>query len=654
MKWIENASLRQRLSLPIIIFALSLFVMFHGYNYVSTYKTEKDNLINRIKILSIGVSLNLKPALILDDKETASKILDAFSADEAILQAVVMDNDGQIFIEYKNTTQLSHAPNAELKQQMLIDGYAIGDHFIYVSIPFALNPQETAQMNLIVSKDILDETRDTALKMFIFMLLFFVICGYFIISKIQKWVITPVSSLNHAMQGIITRGVFDERPQVVTQDELGDLTASFNKMTSKLEERQKQLSYVLKKVEHERDFGEQIITAVQHALFVIDKKGLIILSNEASKVMFPSLSINLLESRNLLDVIQPSNEEDLLEIIDNRKEVDDLLIQTCDSKTLQITSRVLSNQNQVLLSMVDVTEALRSRTQQKLAANVFKNSQDGVLIYDADGKLTLMNPAFTDIFGYQMSELSNIPMLTLFDGHHFTTSTSLITESIQRFGQWHGEVLEKDKYGAELPLYVKASKIIDTEQYGQNSYIFIFTNLSDVKEKERLDHLAHHDVLTGLPNRAKFYQAANDTILLKEGSIGQMGLCYLDLDGFKQINDTYGHDAGDEVLRVVAKRLEHAVRANDLASRLAGDEFVLFINPVANREQLIELADRVIFSIQAPISYKGTLLSVNVSIGITIADYNDGKDVDALLKESDKAMYEAKLTGKGKYMFHKI
>ncbi|MCE7578429.1 diguanylate cyclase [Aliivibrio fischeri] len=654
MKWIENASLRQRLSLPIIIFALSLFVMFYGYNYVSTYKTEKDNLINRIKILSIGVSLNLKPALILDDKVTANKILDAFSADEAILQAVVMDNDGQIFIEYKNTTQLSHAPNAELKQQMLIDGYAIGDHFIYVSIPFALNPQEIAQINLIVSKDILEETRDTALKMFIFMLLFFVICGYFIISKIQKWVITPVSSLNHAMQGIITRGVFDERPQVVTQDELGDLTASFNKMTSKLEERQKQLSYVLKKVEHERDFGEQIITAVQHALFVIDKKGLIILSNEASKVMFPSLSINLLESRNLLDVIQPSNEEDLLEIIDNRKEVDDLLIQTCDSKTLQITSRVLSNQNQVLLSMVDVTEALRSRTQQKLAANVFKNSQDGVLIYDADGKLTLMNPAFTDIFGYQMSELSNIPMLTLFDGHHFTTSTSLITESIQRFGQWHGEVLEKDKYGAELPLYVKASKIIDTEQYGQNSYIFIFTNLSDVKEKERLDHLAHHDVLTGLPNRAKFYQAANDTILLKKGSIGQMGLCYLDLDGFKQINDTYGHDAGDEVLRVVAKRLEHAVRANDLASRLAGDEFVLFINPVANREQLIELADRVIFSIQAPISYKGTLLSVNVSIGITIADYNDGKDVDALLKESDKAMYEAKLTGKGKYMFHKI
>lgn len=418
---------------------------------------------------------------------------------------------------------------------MLIDGYAIGDHFIYVSIPFALNPQETAQMNLIVSKDILEETRDTALKMFIFMLLFFVICGYFIISKIQKWVITPVSSLNHAMQGIITRGVFDERPQVVTQDELGDLTASFNKMTSKLEERQKQLSYVLKKVEHERDFGEQIITAVQHALFVIDKKGLIILSNEASKVMFPSLSINLLESRNLLDVIQPSNEEDLLEIIDNRKEVDDLLIQTCDSKTLQITSRVLSNQNQVLLSMVDVTEALRSRTQQKLAANVFKNSQDGVLIYDADGKLTLMNPAFTDIFGYQMSELSNIPMLTLFDGHHFTTSTSLITESIQRFGQWHGEVLEKDKYGAELPLYVKASKIIDTEQYGQNSYIFIFTNLSDVKEKERLDHLAHHDVLTGLPNRAKFYQAANDTILLKEGSIGQMGLCYLDLDGLNKL-----------------------------------------------------------------------------------------------------------------------
>ncbi len=213
---------------------------------------------------------------------------------------------------------------------------------------------------------------------------------------------------------------------------------------------------------------------------------------------------------------------------------------------------------------------------------------------------------------------------------------------------WHGEVLETNKFGVKLPLYIKACKILDDEQHDQESYIFIFTNLSDIKEKERLDHLAHHDLLTGLPNRSKFYNEANQSLMID----GDVGLCYLDLDGFKHINDTYGHDAGDEVLRVIAKRLENMVRAKDIACRLAGDEFVLFINPVIDKNQLIELADRVITSIQLPIYHQGTILFVGASIGITIATYQENRNLDKLLKESDRAMYEAKLSGKGRYAFH--
>lgn len=655
MKWIEKASLRQRLAVPLIVFILSLFVIFQGYNYFNTYQLQKENLIDRIKVLSNGVSVNLQAALLFEDEITATEVLHAFSADSDILQALLLKTDGSLFAEYRKDGLVAQAPNLKLQSEIVDKGYALGEHAIYILIPIYMDDEKIAKIRLIVSKQGLDETKKSAIQVTFTLFGLIIIFSYLFISKIQQWVITPVISLNEAMQGIIIHGEFDQRPNVTTKDELGDLTLSFNRMADKLEERQKQLSFVLDKVEQERDFGEQIITAVQHGLFAVDKKnGQILLSNDASKTLFPGKLDDDYGDVFMLDIINAIESDTLRSIITSCEEVDDLLIQTEDASTLQITTRVLSNKEQLLFSIVDVTEAIKSKTQQKLAANVFKNSQDGVLIFDNSGSLTLMNPAFTNMFGYEMSDLSNLSMTELFDGRHFTTSTNLITESIDRFGQWHGEVLEHDNDGQELPLYIKASKIKDDEQNNQNSYIFIFSNLTDAKEKERLYYLAHHDTLTGLPNRSKFHKIVNQTIEKHQGSIGKFGLCYLDLDGFKLINDTYGHDAGDEVLRVVAKRLENSVRKGDLACRLAGDEFVLFIDPVQNKNQLAELSHRVIESIQQPISYQGSMLSVGASIGITLSAYSDGKDVDYLLKESDKAMYEAKLSGKGKYIFYEL
>lgn len=653
MKWIEKASLRQRLAAPLVVFIFSLFVILQGYNYFSTYQLQKSNLIDRIKVLSNGVSVNLQAALLFDDEITASEVLHAFSADSDILQALLLKTDGTLFAEYRKEGVVVQTPNLKLQAEIVDKGYALGDGAIYILIPIKMGNDKIAKIRLIVSKQGLDDTRKSAIQVAFALFGLIIIFSYLFISKIQQWVITPVVSLNEAMQGIIVHGEFDQRPNVTTKDELGDLTLSFNKMADKLEERQKQLNFVLDKVEQERDFGEQIITAVQHGLFAVDKKnGQILLSNDASKTLFPGKLDDEYSDVFILDIINATETDKLKAIITSCEEVDDLLIQTMDASTLQITTRGLANKEQLLFSIVDVTETIASRTQQKLAANVFRNSQDGVLIFDNSGRLTLMNPAFTDMFGYEMGDLSNLSMNELFDGRHFTTSTNLITESIKRFGQWHGEVLEHDNEGQELPLYIKASKIKDDEQNNQNSFIFIFSNLTDVKEKERLYYLAHHDTLTGLPNRSKFHKIVNHTIHKQQKSIGKFGLCYLDLDGFKLINDTYGHDAGDEVLKVIAKRLENTVRKGDLACRLAGDEFVLFIDPVLNKNQLAELSHRVIESIQQPMAYQGCILSVGVSIGITLSAYSDGKDVDYLLRESDKAMYEAKLSGKGKYIFH--
>ncbi|MDD9157828.1 CHASE sensor domain-containing protein [Aliivibrio sp. S4TY2] len=304
MNWIEKASLRQRLAVPLIAFIFSLFIILQGYNYVNTYQVQQTNLIDRIKVLSNGVSVNLQAALLFDDEITASEVLHAFSADKEILQAMLLKSDGRLFAEYRKDGLVAKAPNRALQLEIAKNGYALGEDAIYILIPISLDNEVIAKIRLIVSKEGLNETRLSAMRVAFSLFGLIIIFSYLFIAKIQQWVITPVINLNEAMQGIIVRGEFDQRPNVTTSDELGDLTLSFNKMTDKLEERQKQLNFVLDKVEQERDFGKQIITAVQHGLFAINKKnGQILLSNDASKRLFPGKLDDEFSDIFLLDII---------------------------------------------------------------------------------------------------------------------------------------------------------------------------------------------------------------------------------------------------------------------------------------------------------------------------------------------------------------
>uniref|UniRef100_UPI002619DDD1 CHASE sensor domain-containing protein n=1 Tax=uncultured Aliivibrio sp. TaxID=873085 RepID=UPI002619DDD1 len=164
MKWIEKASLRQRLSFPIIAFTLLLFIVFQGYNYVSTYHIQKENLINRIKVLSNGVSVNLQAALLFDDEFTAAEVLNAFSADAEILQALLLKKDGSLFADYRKDGLVAQAPNMALQAEILERGYAIGKHAIYILIPVRLNDEKIAKIRLIVSKAELNATKEQALQ----------------------------------------------------------------------------------------------------------------------------------------------------------------------------------------------------------------------------------------------------------------------------------------------------------------------------------------------------------------------------------------------------------------------------------------------------------------------------------------------------------
>ncbi|MDF5383267.1 GGDEF domain-containing protein, partial [Vibrio parahaemolyticus] len=168
--------------------------------------------------------------------------------------------------------------------------------------------------------------------------------------------------------------------------------------------------------------------------------------------------------------------------------------------------------------------------------------------------------------------------------------------------------------GQVVPMFARVNRIVKCEDYGFYDLVIVLTDLSGAKEMERLEHLAHHDALTGLANRSKFHLELEQLVQRSGYLRDEFAVLYLDLDGFKEVNDTYGHDAGDEVLKKVSERLTSATRHSDLIARLSGDEFVMLVNP-ANQKVVTRIAEQLLESICAPIEYKSHLLKVGVSIG---------------------------------------
>jgi diguanylate cyclase (GGDEF)-like protein len=199
-------------------------------------------------------------------------------------------------------------------------------------------------------------------------------------------------------------------------------------------------------------------------------------------------------------------------------------------------------------------------------------------------------------------------------------------------------------------MFVKVSRIVSSEGIDNYDYVYILSDLSNLKEMERLEYLAHHDSLTGLANRAKLYRVLDETLTIERDTDDGVALLYLDLDGFKGVNDTYGHDAGDEVLKQVAERLLSTFTSQDLVARLSGDEFVVLVTKTTVTN-ISSIAERLIEVIQNDIVYKGRVLKVGASIGVHYSA-NLTENLDQWLKAADTAMYQAKSSGKGRYVIN--
>ncbi|GAB4274722.1 MAG: hypothetical protein Kow0065_22920 [Methylomicrobium sp.] len=290
----------------------------------------------------------------------------------------------------------------------------------------------------------------------------------------------------------------------------------------------------------------------------------------------------------------------------------------------------------------------RSQRQLELASLAFKFSREAVFVTDADQKILSINEAFTRITGYEAEEaLGRTPRL-LKSHRHNAEFYREMWRQIQTQGYWQGEIVNRKKNGDIYSEWMSISEV--TAPSGElTGYLAVFMDISEQKQaQERIQYLAHHDTLTGLPNRTLLRDRFELAVAYAKRQGTKVGVIYLDLDHFKNINDSLGHQIGDLLLVDVAHRLRNCVRDIDTVSRLGGDEFLLILNHIHNGDNIVEICSKIQQALLPSFRIEGSDLSVSCSVGACLYP-DDGNDFDLLLKLADIALYQAKGDGRSNY-----
>ncbi len=302
-----------------------------------------------------------------------------------------------------------------------------------------------------------------------------------------------------------------------------------------------------------------------------------------------------------------------------------------------------------LLTFRHIGAEWRAREHLRLADEVFEYSPEAIMVTDEAGTILRVNPAFTLITGYSPDEVVGRNPRILRSGRHDAAFYENMWRALIEQGHWHGEIWDRRKSGEEYPKWLCINRVeLPT---GGVRYVALFADITERKVHEaRIDYLAYHDTLTGLANRRQLEERARRLLSGQRRSDARAALLLIDLDRFKHINDSLGHDVGDQLLIEVAGRLQGAVRANDLVVRLGGDEFVVLLEGVGAADEVAALAEKIRTRLAEDYTISGHRLHTSPSIGIALAPA-DGRDLATLLKAADVAMYQVKGTTRNGWRF---
>jgi diguanylate cyclase (GGDEF)-like protein/PAS domain S-box-containing protein len=392
----------------------------------------------------------------------------------------------------------------------------------------------------------------------------------------------------------------------------------------------------------------------------VHQDGIIVFVNPAMAKMIGVPSTSDLVGKPALDMVHP----DFRQMVLSRQKAhadSGLPMPTEEEKFIRFDHRAIDVEVQgaaivfmgkpaVQVAVRDITERKFAEAKLKLAASVFENAREGITITDVNGTIIEVNEAFTRITGYSREEAIGQNPRLLQSGRQDSAFYKSMWDDLVVRGHWSGEVWNRRRSGEVYAEMISISAVKD-EKGETQKYLALFSDISGIKEHQRqLEHIAHFDALTNLPNRLLLTDRLQRAMAQAKRRDQMLAVIYLDLDGFKNVNDQHGHEKGDQLLIHLASSMSSSLREGDTLARIGGDEFVAVLIDLAGIETCMPMVTRLLEAAAAPVQCGDLGLKCSASIGVTFYPQEDTDvQADQLLRQADQAMYQAKLAGKNRF-----
>ncbi len=480
----------------------------------------------------------------------------------------------------------------------------------------------------------------------------FLLCGilgmvYFVAQQISR----PLRQLARVMDTVRRTGDHTLRASWHSQDEIGQLVRGFNEM--------------LEQLDRERDVQKELAataraSAAQHALVEATPVPMMVTAVPGHEVLHanqPALYwLNgctadpwafALDSPVRARFFQQLSDRDAVEEFEVRWKA------SAEPTWAMLSARRLKFQGRdaVLTAFTPINQIKLMEQRLELWGKVFEASSEAILILDQERRLLTANASFYRATGYRAEDVTGkLPEFVVAAAGGTPLIEGLAT-LVDLSSVWNGEAQIRRRYGGDYPAWLMISAVRD-KRGNVSHYICTLIDITDRKKSEaRIQFLAEHDVLTELPNRALFTKRLGIALERARNSPARVAVLFIDLDRFKDINDSLGHHIGDALLRSVSRRLLQAVRSGDTVSRLGGDEFTVILNDIGGAADVAStIDDRLLPLVREPHAIGGATLQVSCSVGVAMYP-DDGTDIDTLMQNADAAMYQAKAAGRNLVKF---
>jgi len=490
---------------------------------------------------------------------------------------------------------------------------------------------------------------------------------WWLVSRMLRRQFAPILVASRAIAERTSADKAIEALPVLRNDEIGELIGSFNVLLENYARREEQLKA-------NESFKSAILNSLDAEIAVVDRNGVIQAVNArwnqfsvANSPVPGEQTPNTGVGSNYLAVCRITGEDgdddqsDASEVRQGLQAVLDgglskfTLEYPCDLPNQQrwfaMTAMPLGQGtvSGAVITHSDISQRKQAEVRLQLAASVFSQAREGIIITDAEDNILDVNEAFTRITGYSREEAIGKRPNILSSGRQSADFYANLWGALKTMGHWSGEIWNRRKSGEVYAELLNISAVVD-ERGTTQQYVALFSDITAIKEHQsQLEHIAHFDALTGLPNRVLLADRLQQAMLQTQRRDKKLAVVYLDLDGFKSINDGHGHHVGDQLLITLANAMSGTLREGDTLARIGGDEFVAVLSDLESTAVCMPMLNRLLHAAASTIHLDDLLLQCSASVGVTFFPQASDIEADQLLRQADQAMYQAKLAGKNRF-----